>query len=118
MEGIQQSLFEDGKIAQPVGMKKQLWESVIESGRWQKWLLPVENSNDFYANSQARQEWLIKTGCRYIWEEAEVVSTRARLYQNLELQGIDAGAVVESSIEGAMDRYFFKFNLVGLNKLL
>jgi D-tagatose-1,6-bisphosphate aldolase subunit GatZ/KbaZ len=118
LEGIQQSLFEDGKIAQVVGMKKQLWESVIESGRWQKWLLPVENSNDFYANSQARQEWLIKTGCRYIWEEAEVVSTRARLYQNLELQGIDAGAVVESSIESAMDRYFFKFNLVGLNKLL
>jgi D-tagatose-1,6-bisphosphate aldolase subunit GatZ/KbaZ len=118
LEGIQQSLFEEGKIAQVVGMKKQLWESVIESGRWQKWLLPVENSNDFYANSQARQEWLIKTGCRYIWEDVEVVSTRARLYQNLELQGIDAGAVVESSIESAMDRYFFKFNLVGLNKLL
>jgi tagatose-1,6-bisphosphate aldolase non-catalytic subunit AgaZ/GatZ len=117
LEHIQQTLFADGKIAKPVAMKRKLWESVIKSGRWQKWLHADENPNDFYANSCERQEWLIKTGCRYIWEDQEVVSTRARLYQNISIQGIDAAAIVESSIESAMDRYFYKFNLVGLNSL-
>jgi hypothetical protein len=118
LEHIQQTLFADGKIAKPVAMKRKLWESVIKSGRWRKWLHADENPNDFYANSCERQEWLIKTGCRYIWEDPEVVSTRARLYQNISIQGIDAAAIVESSIESAMDRYFYKFNLVGLNSLL
>ncbi|TAL80376.1 MAG: hypothetical protein EPN88_01315 [Bacteroidetes bacterium] len=118
LENIQQSLFADGKIAKPAPMKRKLWDSVIISGRWKKWLLKDENADDFYANSHERQEWLIKTCCRYIWEDAEVVSTRARLYQNISNQGIDASSIVESSIEGAMDRYFYKFNLVGLNNLL
>jgi tagatose-1,6-bisphosphate aldolase non-catalytic subunit AgaZ/GatZ len=118
LEHIQQTLFTDGKIAKPVAMKKKLWESVVKSGRWRKWLHADENPNDFNANSCERQEWLIKTGCRYIWEDPEVVSTRARLYQNLSIQGINAAAIVESSIESAMDRYFYKFNLVGLNSLL
>jgi hypothetical protein len=118
LEHIQQTLFADGKIAKPVAMKRKLWESVIKSGRWQKWLHADENPNDFYANSCERQEWLIKTGCRYIWEDQEVVSTRAKLYQNISIQGIDAAAIVESSIESAMNRYFYKFNLVGLNTLL
>jgi hypothetical protein len=77
-----------------------------------------EDPEDFYSNPAERQEWLIKTGCRYIWEEPEVVATRTKLYQNLTLQGIEAQAIVESSIEHAMDRYFYKFNLVGLNNLL
>jgi hypothetical protein len=34
------------------------------------------------------------------------------------MQGIEAAAIVESSIERAMDRYFYRFNLVGLNSLL
>jgi D-tagatose-1,6-bisphosphate aldolase subunit GatZ/KbaZ len=118
LEHIQQTLFADGKIAKPVSMKKKLWESVIKSGRWRKWLQADENPNNFYANSSERQEWLIKTGCRYIWEDPEVVSTRARLYQNISIQGIDAAAIVESSVESAMDRYYYKFNLVGLNSLL
>ena len=118
LEKIQQKLFEDGKVAKPVRMKKMLWDSVIKSGRWQKWIQTDENPNDFYANSIERQEWLIKTGCRYIWEVPEVVSTRARLMQNINLLGINAEAIIESSIESAMDRYFYKFNLVGLNNLL
>jgi D-tagatose-1,6-bisphosphate aldolase subunit GatZ/KbaZ len=118
LEIIQQMLFGEGKVAKPVEMKKALWEAVINSGRWRKWLQKDENPNDFYANTYERQEWLIKTGCRYIWENPEVAATRARLYQNIIMQGIDPAAIVESSIESAMDRYFYKFNLVGLNKLL
>jgi tagatose-1,6-bisphosphate aldolase non-catalytic subunit AgaZ/GatZ len=118
LEQIQQNLFADGKISKPVAMKKKLWESVIKSGRWRKWLLPDENPSDFYANSFERQQWLIKTGCRYIWEDPEVLSARAGLYQNLSLNGIDPASIVETSIERAMDRYFYEFNLVGLNDLL
>jgi D-tagatose-1,6-bisphosphate aldolase subunit GatZ/KbaZ len=118
LELIQKRLFSEGKIAKPAALKEKLWESVIKSGRWQKWLLSDENRNDFYANSCERQEWLVKTGCRYIWENPEVVAVRSRLYSNLNMQGIEAAEIVESSIERAMDRYFFRFNLVGLNSLL
>jgi len=118
LEQIQTRLFAEGKIAKSASLKKKLWESVIKSERWQKWLHAGENNNDFYSNSPDRQEWLIKTGCRYIWEDPEVLSTRAKLYQNINMQGIDAAEIVESSIERAMDRYFFKFNLIGLNSLL
>jgi tagatose-1,6-bisphosphate aldolase non-catalytic subunit AgaZ/GatZ len=118
LEQMQQTLLADGKISKPVAMKKKLWESVIKSGRWRKWLLPDENSSDFYANTLERQQWLIKTGCRYIWEDPEVVSARTGLYKNISIHGIDPASIVEASIERAMDRYFYKFNLVGLNDLL
>ena len=115
LESIQQSLFKSGKVTKNAPIKDKLWDSVIRSGRWRKWLHKDENPDDFYANSPERQEWLIKTGCRYIWEDPEVVSTRIRLYQNLSSQGIDPVSIVESYIERAMDRYFYKFNLIGLN---
>jgi tagatose-1,6-bisphosphate aldolase non-catalytic subunit AgaZ/GatZ len=118
LEQIQQELFTAGKIARPAAMKEILREAVIRSGRWRKWLNKDEHPDNFFANSEERQHWLIKTGCRYIWEEPDVVATRAKLYENLRLQGIDAAEIVESSIERAMDRYFYKFNLVGLNDLL
>jgi D-tagatose-1,6-bisphosphate aldolase subunit GatZ/KbaZ len=118
LEHIQHVLFLEGKIARPATMKKILWDAVVKSGRWKKWLHEDENETDFSANSSERQEWLVKTGCRYIWEDSEVVATRSKLYQNLTMQGIDAATIVESSIESAMDRYFYKFNLVGLNSLL
>jgi D-tagatose-1,6-bisphosphate aldolase subunit GatZ/KbaZ len=118
LEDLQQLLDIEGRIGKPEAMKKQLWESVIRSGRWAKWLQPGEDPGNFYSASPERQEWLVKTGCRYIWEDPEVVSARSRLYRNLAIQGIDASDIVESSIESAMDRYFYRFNLVGLNKLL
>ncbi|MFA4863327.1 MAG: hypothetical protein WC605_06080, partial [Bacteroidales bacterium] len=65
-----------------------------------------------------RQEWLIKTGCRYIWENPEVVSAREKLYLNLKKSGIDGEEIVLSHIEHAMEKYFFKFNLFDLNKYL
>lgn len=118
LEHLQDTLAEEGRIGKPVEMKRKLWEAVIRSGRWKKWLHSSENPEDFYSNTPARQEWLVKTGCRYIWEDPDVVAGRARLYENLNMQGIDAENIVESSIERAMDRYFYRFNLVGLNSLL
>ncbi len=118
LELLQHSLSEAGRIAKPAPMMEQLWRSVINSGRWKKWLQPDESPGDFHSISPERQEWLVKTGCRYIWENPEVVAVRNRLYQNIGLQGTDAAAIVESSIESAMDRYFHKFNLTGLNSLL
>jgi D-tagatose-1,6-bisphosphate aldolase subunit GatZ/KbaZ len=118
LERIENDLFTEGEIPKPASIKKKLWESVVKSGRWRKWLLDGENPDDFYANTPERQEWLIKTGCRYVWEDPEIISARARLYQYIGLQGTDAAGIVESSIEGAMDRYFYKFNLAGLNSLL
>lgn len=118
LEDLQLLLASEGRIGKPAGMKKQLWESVIKSGRWKKWLQTGETPDNFYSADPTRQEWLIKTGCRYIWEDPEVVSARAKLYSNIGLQGIDAAGIVESSIENAMDRYFYRFNLAGLNKLL
>jgi D-tagatose-1,6-bisphosphate aldolase subunit GatZ/KbaZ len=118
LEHIENDLFTEGRIPKPSLIKKKLWESVVNSERWRKWLHEDENPEDFYANTSERQEWLIKTGCRYVWENPEIISARARLYQNIGMQGTDAARIVESSIEGAMDRYFYKFNLAGLNSLL
>lgn len=118
LDSIQQALMEEGKLKTQIPIKKTLWDSVIKSGRWKKWVQENENPDDFYSISFQRQEWLIKTGCRYIWEEAAVVSARQQLYENLAGTGTEAATIVESAIESAMDKYFWKFNLVGLNSLL
>lgn len=118
LDAIEQDLFAAGALARRMDIKKVLWNAVIASGRWQKWLQPGESSTDFHAISPARQTWLVKTGCRYIWENPEVVATRARLYESLEHHGIDAAFIVESKIEHSIDRYYQKFNLLDLNDLL
>lgn len=115
---IETRLLAEGKVAKPSNLKAMLWEAVINSQRWKKWLFEEENKDDFYANSEDRQEWLIKTGCRYIWENPEVLAARWKLYRNLELNGIAAEEILLLHIEKAMDKYFYKFNLVGLNNEL
>ena len=118
LEDLQQLIVAEGRIGKPAAMRKQLWEAVIKSGRWKNWLQPGEDPENFFSIASDRQKWLVKTGCRYIWEDPEVISVRARLYGNLVLQGIDPSGITESLIESAMDRYFYRFNLTGLNKLL
>jgi tagatose-1,6-bisphosphate aldolase non-catalytic subunit AgaZ/GatZ len=118
LEDLQKELFEKGLIARFEPLKKTLQEAVVRSGRWKKWLHDGENPDDFNSISAERRDWLIRTCCRYIWEDPEVVSKRSALYQNLALQGIEAQGIVESKIESAMDRYYYKFNLTGLNNLL
>jgi tagatose-1,6-bisphosphate aldolase non-catalytic subunit AgaZ/GatZ len=115
---IERKLFTDKLIAKTSGIKTKLWDAVINSNRWQKWLSNDENKKDFYANSKQRQEWLIKTGCRYIWENPEVLVARNILYENISNSGIDAEGILLSNIEKAMDKYFFNFNLIDLNEAL
>jgi tagatose-1,6-bisphosphate aldolase non-catalytic subunit AgaZ/GatZ len=96
---IELQLFKNGAVAKPSELKNILWAAVIHSSRWKKWLLEGESANDFYANPKERQLWLIKTGCRYIWENTEVLAARARLYRNLRINGIDAEEVLLLHIE-------------------
>ncbi len=115
---LEEELFQSGQVAKRTNLKETLWDAVIKSNRWLKWLQKDESASDFYSISPERQEWLIKTGCRYIWEEDAVVASRSRIIDNLRGKGIDAEYIVTSSIESSMDRYFERFNLKDLNALL
>jgi len=112
---IEEALYDEGKVAKLSGMKKELWDAVIDSNRWVKWINASESASDFNSISEERQEWLVKTGCRYIWENPEVVSARNKLFYNLDAWGIHSEEIVLSGISRAMDRYFHAFNLVNLS---
>ncbi|MFN8255026.1 MAG: class II D-tagatose-bisphosphate aldolase, non-catalytic subunit [Bacteroidales bacterium] len=118
LELIEQNLFIENKIARKSEIKKKLWNGVINSGRWKKWLFKDENSDNFFSLTTDRQEWLIKTGCRYIWENPEILASRSKLFYNLGNCGINAQKILEITIEKNMDKYFNQFNLVNLNDFL
>jgi D-tagatose-1,6-bisphosphate aldolase subunit GatZ/KbaZ len=118
LDRLEERMFNDGELAKRTFIKKALWDAVIGSGRWLKWLQKGESASDFHSISAERQEWLIKTGCRYIWENDSVVASRSRLVKNLSDSGVDSEYIVSSAIENSMDRYFEKFNLKNLNDLL
>jgi tagatose-1,6-bisphosphate aldolase non-catalytic subunit AgaZ/GatZ len=118
LEEIEQILYQKGEIRGKSNMGRSLREAVINSGRWKKWVLHGEDPSDFSSISPERQDWLVKTGCRYIWENSEVTEARRQLYENLESHGIHAEDIVLIRIESAMDKYFEAFNLKGLNSLL
>lgn len=118
LEQMEKNLFDENQIAVPSNIKETLWELVIKSNRWKKWLQPNETGSLFEKLSPDRKEWLIKTGCRYIWQNPEALVARYRLYENLQKNGIDAEEVVLSNIEHDMDKYFYAFNLVNLNDYL
>lgn len=115
---VESVLSGEGRVAKLSGMKERLWEAVIASGRWTKWLQRGEAPDDFYKLGADRQEWLIKTGCRYIWENPEVLAARGKLYRNMEQNGIRPEEIVLTRIGQAMDRYFHAFNLVNVTDLL
>lgn len=118
LEQMERALFEKDQIAVLSNMKQTLWDLVIGSNRWKKWLQPDEMNIPFEKISTERKEWLIKTGCRYIWQHPEALVARYRLYENLNKHGIEAEEVVLSRIEHDMDKYFYAFNLVNLNNYL
>ncbi|WP_352423837.1 class II D-tagatose-bisphosphate aldolase, non-catalytic subunit [Proteiniphilum sp.] len=118
LEQMEKGLYENDQIAVLSTMKQTLWNLVIGSNRWKKWLQPDEMDIPFENISTGRKEWLIKTGCRYIWQHPEALVARYRLYENLNRNGIDAEEVVLSRIERDMDKYFYAFNLVNLNDYL
>lgn len=118
LEKLEKQYFYANKIARCSDIGLIMHNSVVASGRWKKWLLPGEDTVNFENISKERQEWLISTGCRYIWQNVEVLAARAQLYNNLESLGIFAEEIVLSNIECAMDKYFSAFNLKNLNDLL
>lgn len=115
LELVERKMFEEEKIAVLSNMKDTLWRLVLESNRWQKWLQPDEEKISFENITKERKEWLVKTGCRYIWQNSDALVARYRLYENLKKMGIDAEEIVLSRIERDMDKYFYAFNLVNLN---
>ena len=118
LERTEQKLLAEGRIAMRSRITETLERLVEASGRWKKWLLPAEEGSAFGALSAERRTWLVKTGCRYIWQEPEALVARQRLYDNLRRVGMDPEEVVLGRIEHDMDKYFYAFNLVDLNNLL
>lgn len=118
LERLERQYFRQGKIPRCSDIGETLYNAVVKSGRWKKWLLSGEPNDDFENISPARKDWLISTGCRYIWQNAEVLASRAQLYDNFAGNGILAEEIVLSKIEQAMDNYFNAFNLKNLNNLL
>ena len=118
LECIENELFEECRIALKSNIKELLWDSVIGSNRWIKWLSANEKGMTFNELLPDRQVWLISTGCRYIWQKPEVVVARYSLYENLKSNGYEAEEIVLSRIEKDMDKYFRSFNLIDLNKYL
>jgi D-tagatose-1,6-bisphosphate aldolase subunit GatZ/KbaZ len=95
------------------GMMQALKDAVVRSKRWEKWRQPNEQGLPFDAISPERQEWLVRTGCRYIWTDPLVLEARAILYHNLDAHGIDAEKEVIETIILSMNKYFKAFNLEG-----
>ena len=118
LEMIELELYRNNRIAIKSNIKEILWDSVIQSNRWIKWLSGNERGMDFNELAMERQQWLISTGCRYIWQKPEVVIARYRLYENLKSNGYEAEEIVLSRIEKDMDKYFRSFNLIDLNMYL
>ena len=118
LDALECRLAEEGKVALLSGMTATLERLVYESGRWIKWLHEDEAGKDFPELTAERREWLVGTGCRYIWQHPEAVAARTQLYANLQRVGVSAEEVVLGRIERDMDKYFVAFNLVGVNDLL
>lgn len=118
LEEIENKLYKSESIVIKSNIREKLWTAVIESNRWEKWLSKEEKGLDFMSLQEDRKDWLISTGCRYIWQKPEVVVSRHILYDNLVSNGFEAEEIVLSRIERDMDKYFRYFNLVGLNEFL
>lgn len=114
----EEKLYSERKLSSRSMMKEALKKAVVDSGRWKKWRKPEELDVDFDHLTTQRQEWLIKTGCRYIWTNNEVVETRRLLYTNLNNNEIDAEGIVLEKIITAMMKYYKAFNLINLNDYL
>lgn len=118
LEEVEKKLEREGKIALTSNIKDILWKLVLESNRWKKWLQGDEQGKPFAELAENRKEWLIQTGCRYIWQHPQALTARYRLYENLNKSGIDGEEVVLGRIEHDMDKYFYAFNIIDLNDLI
>ena len=118
LEQLEKKLEAEGKVAVLSNMRETLLAEVHDSHRWEKWLHEDELGKDLAELTPERQDWIIATCCRYIWQQPRTLAARGFLYANLERLGYDPEEVVLGRIERDMDKYFRAFNLIGLNDLL
>lgn len=118
LELLESRELEKGTVAMASRMTGVLERLVRESGRWRKWLHEEEAGLEFDQLDAERRMWLVKTGCRYIWQRPEALAARYMLCDNLRRAGYDPEEMVLGRIERDMDKYFTAFNLVDLNDLL
>lgn len=109
----EEKLVARGRLKEKSSLMQSLEDAVVASRRWEKWRLADEKDKPFSRLGRERREWLVRTGCRYIWTDPNVLEARSRLYANLSGQGIDAESGVIEDIIRVMDKYFDKFNLKG-----
>jgi len=95
----------------PSEFREVLKTAVLDSNRWQKWLLPDEVGRGFDQLAPARQEWLVATGARYIWTDPRVVAARQRLYDHLRPALPDPHGFVVERIAQNAQVYVDAFNL-------
>lgn len=105
------------KLGADSGLERALREAVVESGRWTKWLRADEAGTPFDALDDERQQWLIRTGSRYVWTAPAVAAARQRLYGNVR-DHRDAEAFVVWRIKTTLLKYYHAFNLIGFNTKL
>ena len=118
LEQVEKDYYAKGQVAVCSAMRDTLLEAVHESHRWEKWLHADEQGKDLCELTPERQDWIVATCCRYIWQQPKPLAARGFLYDNLARVGVDAESVVLGRIERDMDKYFRAFNLIGLNDLL
>ena len=118
LEELEKRLYGEGKVAVPSRMREVLLQEVEDSHRWEKWLHEDEQGKALHELTEERQDWIISTCCRYIWQQPRTLAARGFLYDNLKRLGVDAEEIVLGRIERDMDKYFRAFNLIGLNDLL
>jgi len=117
LENKEISLCRNRAGLEPAGFMQALQSAVVESGRWQKWLLPEERSFDFTALKPDRKEWLLQTGSRYTWTDPRVMAARQKLYANLSLARPDPHGYVVDRIVRVIDKYINSFGLFDSNRL-
>ncbi len=114
LEQIEQNLSQE-KSFQASNFIKVLYDSIVESGRWRKWLFKHEEGKRFEELTKMRKKWLLQTGARYVWMKEDVKRAREHLYSNLKLNGVDGEKIVLNSLNRAMSRFFKAFRLGNLN---
>ena len=118
LEDLETQASAEGRVAVPSRMRETLRDEVHASHRWEKWLHEDELGKDLGELTPERQDWIVATCCRYIWQQPRPLAARSFLYDHLSRLGIDAEGIVLGRIERDMDKYFRAFNLIGLNDLL
>jgi tagatose-1,6-bisphosphate aldolase non-catalytic subunit AgaZ/GatZ len=105
------------KVGQKSGLKQALENAVVDSGRWEKWRQPEEEGKSFDQLDTHRQEWLVRTGSRYVWTKPAVEQARRKLYDNLAPYR-DADSYVLWRIKTSIMKYFHAFNLIDFTDTL